>query len=272
MDIFQKFIKFYGNQLSKNDQTIKNYLLQNWDKEEKITEVSKKAFVSAASISRYIKKTRLNSYKNYLYQKRLSKQSFANQIDFDAAFKDIIKIKQDLLKNTLNSIEKDSLLRSCAVIERAECVYIIGMGYSRNQAEAMCMRLNRIGKKSIFIENLQELPFVNEKKDFKSCVCIAISQTGDSSSVNKVYNFFISNQVDVIGICCEDNSPMHKICKYVLQVPKIYSGMYLEAVYSEVTVSATLDFVYTYILFVNYEKSIKNYNLTVDTINEKTLK
>lgn len=272
MDIFKKFIKNYGNQSSKNDQIIRNYLLQNWEKEEKVTEVSKKAFVSTASISRYIKKTRLNSYKSYLYQKRISKQNFKGHIDYEVAFKDIARIKQELIKDTLESIDKDALLGSCSAIEQAECVYIIGMGYSRNQAEAMCMRLNRIGKKSIFIENLQELPFVNEKKDFENCVCIAISQTGDSSSVNKVCNFFISNQVEVVGICCEDNSPMNKLCKYVLQIPKIYSGMYLEAVYSEVTVSATLDFIYTYVLFANYEKSLKNYNLTVDTINGKTLK
>lgn len=271
MDIFKKFIKHYGNQTSNNDQIIRSYLLDNWDREEKILDISKQAFVSPASISRYVKKTRLSTYKKYLYQKKLSRENFNHPINFELAFEDIANTKKKLISDTLEGIDINVLLGSCEAVEKAECVYIIGMGYSRNQAEAMCMRLNRIGKKATFIENLQELPFVNEKKDFENCVCIAISQTGDSSSVNKVCNFFISNQVDVIGICCEARSPMHNLCKYVLQIPKIYSGMYLEAIYSEVTVSATLDFIYTYVLFINYETSIKNYNLTVDTINGKTL-
>ncbi len=271
MDVFKQFIKNYGNQTSSNDHLIREYLLENWDSDEKVLDISKNAYVSPASISRYIKKTRLSSYKNFLRQKKLSRDYLIDEIDYNKVFAEITKEKQKLISDTLNGIDKKQLIESCIEVERAECVYIIGMGYSRNQAEAMCMRLNRIGKKATFIENLQELPFVNEKKDFENCVCIAISQTGDSSSVNKVCNFFISNHVQVVGICCEGKSPMHKLCKYVLQIPKIYSGMYLEAIYSEVTVSATLDYIYTYVLFSNYEKSIKNYNKTVDTINGKTL-
>lgn len=271
MDIFKQFIKSYGNQTSVNDDLIRQYLLDNWESDEKVLDISKRAYVSPASISRFVKKTRLSSYKNFLRQKKLSRTYLGQDIDYNIAFSEIAKQKQKLIADTLEGIDKQQLIDSCIEVEKAECLYIIGMGYSRNQAEAMCMRLNRIGKKATFIENLQELPFVNEKKDFENCVCIAISQTGDSSSVNKVCNFFISNQVQVIGICCESTSPMHKLCKHVLQIPKIYSGMYLEAIYSEVTVSATLDFIYTYVLFSNYQQSINNYNMTVDTINGKTL-
>lgn len=272
MDIFNLFIKNYGNQTGSNDRLIKEYLLANWDSDEKILEISKNAYVSPASISRYIKKMRLATYKNFLRQKKLSRKSFAGEIDYEVAFKDIVKLKQNILDETVSLVDKESLIASCSEISSAECVYMVGMGYSRIHAEAMCMRLNRIGKKAIIIENLQELPFVNEQKNLENCVCISVSQTGSTSSVNKICNFFKSNNVPIIGICSIVNSPMGELCEYVLETPKIKSGMYLEAIYSEVTVGAILDFIYTHILFSDYEKSLKNYNITVDSINGKSLK
>ncbi|WOO86521.1 MurR/RpiR family transcriptional regulator [Mollicutes bacterium LVI A0039] len=269
MDIFQKFIKYYGNLTSTNDLQIKKYLLDNWDKDEKIMDVSKHGFVSAASISRYMKKMRLSSYKEYLRQKNMSRDHYVNDIDYPILFNQLIKKKKALLDDTLDSIDHEALMESCIGAANAEMIYIVGMGYSRNQAEAMCMRLNRIGKKAVHIENIQELPFVSNHAIDNNSLCIAISQTGDTSTVNKICRHFRANDVDVIGICCEKNTELHKIGTHILQIPKIYSGMYLEAIYSEVTVSATLDFIYTYILLENYENALENYNITVKTINGK---
>ncbi len=269
MEIFKRFITSYGNFKSNNDKLIKEYLLVNWEKNEKVVDVSKKGFVSTASISRYVKKMRLSSYKEYIRQKEFSKTYLNEKKNYNKVFKQIVTKKSELLELTLEAVDEKTLLDACDIINSSACVYLTGTGYSRNQAEAMSMRLNRIGKKAIFVENIQELPFVYEESFYKNSVCIAISQTGDTSNVNKVCDYFNNLNVKTIGICCTKKSILNNLVDITIMVPKIYSGMYLEAIYSEVTVGTVLDLIYSYILFENYEKSIISYQKSVDLINGK---
>lgn len=260
MNIFQKFIKNYGQMKTANDKQIKEFILSNWDNNYKIVELSKNAFVSNASISRYIKKMRLHSYKDFMRQKKFSRQYLGEEKEYGQVYKSIVDKKKLLLDETLANIDMDLLIKAGELVTTSETVYIVGMGYSRVQAEAMCMRLNRIGKKAIYIDSMQELPFVEEKLSDTRSVCIAISQTGDTSSVNNLCKHFNEVNVKTISIICECKSELATVSDIALCVPKIYSGMYLETVYSEVTVNAVLDFLYSHNLFENYEASIENYN------------
>lgn len=269
MEIFKRFITSYGNLKSNNDIQIKEYLLNSWEQNEKVVDVSKNGFVSTASISRYVKKMRLSSYKEYIRQKEFSKRYLDEEKDYNKVFKQIVIKKKDLLDLTLEMVDEKKLIEACNTISSSSCVFITGTGYSRNQAEAMSMRLNRIGKKAIYVENIQELPFVNEQSYYQNSVCIAISQTGDTSNVNKICDHFNNLNVKTIGICCTAKSALNSLVDIPIMVPKIYSGMYLETIYSEVTVGAILDLIYSYILFENYEKSIVSYNKSVDLINGK---
>lgn len=269
MEIFKSFVANYGNLKSNNDLQIKEYLLNSWDKDEKVVDVSKNGYVSTASISRFVKKMRLASYKDYLRQKKFSKIHLESEREYEQVFKQVIHKKKNLLDSTLETVNEADLLKACQAINSASCVFITGTGYSRNQAEAMSMRLNRIGKRAIFVENIQELPFVNEQSYYENSTCIAISQTGDTSNVNAICEHFKNLNVTTIGICCTLKSDLNKLVDLTIMVPKIYSGMYLETIYSEVTVGAILDMIYSYALFETYEKSLYSYNKSVDLINGK---
>ncbi len=263
MNIFKLFIAKYGNLTSANDRQIQKYLIATWDEDNKLIDVSKSAYVSNASISRFIKKMRLVSYKEFVRQKRFNRQYLTDEINYNKVFDEVIDKKKKLLDEVIKNIDEQKLLMASSAISEAEMVYIIGHGYSRLHADAICMRFNRIGKKAIYIDNMQKLPFLNETHQPSKCVCLAISQTGNTSTVNKLSKHFVDLNVKVISIVCEAKSKLEQISNITVFVPKIYSGMYLEAIYSEVTVNAILDFIYCYHLFENYEQSLENYNQSV---------
>ncbi len=269
MKIIEIFLTKYGKLNETNDLQIKKYLLSNIEDDDRIIDISKNAFVSPASISRYIKKIRFSSYKQYLKQKNFVCKNIDNEKNYEKIFEYINSSRKTLIDDTYKNIDKDQLQISCQLISKADIVFIVGLGYSKNQAEAMVMRFNRIGKKTIYVENIQDLPFLEEPKRFKSPICIAISQTGSSTVVNEICNKFQSQSIPIISISSTFNSPLEKMSTNTILIPKIASGVFLETIYSEVTVSLVMDYVYSYVLFENYAQSLDAYNHSVEYINGK---
>ncbi len=264
MNKFKHFVSKYESNMTNNDLIIKQYILKNWHNSMKSKDICKEAHVSMASMSRFIKKMRLKSYKQFKNQYEFSNLYLNEKCDYDIVFNYIADFKQTLISETQKTNDSTLINQVSDILSQSDRIYFVGLGYSKNQSQAMIKRLSRIGKCAQIVNNLQDIAFLDNKNNLDEVVCFAISQTGETKEVIDLIKYFKGQHSQVITITSEPESSIHMLSDIGLIVPKVNSGMFIETLYSEVTVNYLLDCIFVKILFDNYEESLTNYNKTFD--------
>ncbi len=260
MDKLMEYIKTYDYKLKGNDLVIRDHALENWDVLNQSQTLSKKAFVSKASISRYIKKMKFRSFKHFMLQKEYSQTHLQEgQIDYNWLFNYIEKEKINLLKQTNSINETERIIKVGRELSTSEFIYITGAGYSKIQGETIQKRLSRLGKEVQFIGSPQVMPFVRKNISLQNSLLLCISQTGETKEAIEICKIFANQNCPIVAITSDLDSTLAHLANDTLQVPKVCSGLLLETIYSEVTVNYLLDCIYSVELMDNYEQNIENY-------------
>ncbi len=263
MDYLKYYMENFNQKMSLNDESVKKYVLENWEELEQLSEISSNAYVSNATVSRYFKKMRFRGFKHFM---KVKDDSQKISKDYKELFSQIAKQKSKLINDT-KILNDSEILNECAIkLSDSEIIYLIGHGYSKVEAELLRMRLLRIGFEAIYIENIKDIPFMRSKNNLNKACCLALSQSGQTTEVNKILDYFYTNGAYTIVITSEGNESLKKYAHSTLSVPKVCSSYLLETLYSEVTVNYIFDCLYAVVLINNYEKSIKEYNKSIELV------
>lgn len=242
--------------LSKNELRVREYLLNNYHKEFKTTQISNDLFISASTVSRYLKKINYKSIYQLNADKKLDNE------DYSKVFERILQMKTELLSKTAEINSVKAVKEFTDILTKVKTIYIYGLGYSSMEGRNLQLRLSRIGYRVILLYNRHDMMMLSSSKEMKNSVCLFISQTGETEELIQTSIFLKEYDVKKLLLTNNPHSTLAKECDHQLLVPKIYSGYLMEIIFSEVTISLLLDFIYAIILLDNYDDSIKVYNKT----------
>lgn len=173
---------------SNQEQMILVYLEQNITKLESysLTQIADNNFCSTTSVTRLVKKLGYNSFKEMQLAINLSKYT-------------TIKETNNQINNTFIKAIKD-----------ANCVYVYAKGASQISALYLFRKLIKSGYDASYIEE-QDLLYSLQNK-----TVLCISNTGETSTVNKVMKDIKEyNNCNILAIT-HDNSTLHKLANNTL--------------------------------------------------------
>lgn len=263
MEKIKKYLQSYDFNLSKNEKLVKNYLIKSNEQQISSKKLSKKLFISQSTVSRYLKKIRYKSLKEFNADLIIQNQ------DLTTNFDDIVNTKISLIKATNQISQQEKFIKIAKQISNARLIYIYGVGYSEIAGRNLQLRLSRIGFNVILLNNRHDIILQSAAKQMNDVVCLFISQTGETHELIEICLFIQKYNVKSYVITNNEHSPMAKMVDEFLLVPKIYIGYKIETIFSEVTVSVILDQLYYTIIDSNYNQCITNYRQTKAMLTSK---
>ena len=188
-------------QLSKIEQNILKYLYDNIDNLKRIgiRKVAKDNFTSTTIIYKLCKKLGFEGYSDMIYNISYSNKS--NETDTNV----------DIFSNAYNQLNLNLVPLSKILKEsKNKLIMLLGVGYSQMIANYMSERFVINGFKCIANTHLQLL----DKSNAKDVLLIAISNSGESSSILEVVQTAKDNNVQIISFVGNENSTLAKLSDF----------------------------------------------------------
>ncbi|UJF14683.1 MurR/RpiR family transcriptional regulator [Jeotgalibaca sp. MA1X17-3] len=255
-------IKSIRDQLPKAEKRLGDYILKNPGEVLYMTaqELGEVSGTSAATVIRLSKKLEMKSFsqlKIFLHNEwdRDSKEGYSDITPEES----IMDIKEKLLGNayqslsdTLSLLDNERIEQATNAIEKADIIYIFGMGSSYLVAENIGQKYSRIGKTCIVLNDIHGLitAMVNSKSDN---LFIGISNSGRTSEVLKLIKLANKNNMQTMSITQFGNNPISNEANIKLQHIRVNEPAYRGAA----TVSLHVQFYLVDVLFYTY--SSKHY-------------
>lgn len=162
------------------------------------------------------------------------------------------------LKSTLENLNYDDVKQAVQLMQKANRVYLFGVGSSGLVAAELCHRLNRVGKTCIFLQDahtgLAYAP-VTDKKD----VVICFSYSGETKEVYLAAQNAQSHGVPVIAVTRTRPNTLRTFAGITLPVPDTEKRVRVGAVASKVSQMFIVDVLYMCMVqkdFAEYENML----------------
>lgn len=258
MDNLVLRIRQEAPKMSKNYKKIAEYILHNMEEcvELKATEIGIKSNTSSASVIRFAKSmgySGLNEFKIAMVKELHTKKNntFSTRIDVPIQVEDSLEEigykVEDLAKNSITDLfyQMDYVQLSAVIdkIEKAENVYLVGIGASSLAAYDLYHKLNRINKKTMFnFETHMMVEFLHYIKN--EDVLIAFSYSGNSTEV--IYPAEIAKErgASVVAITQAKKSKLSELANHVLTVPSNEDVIRVGAMNSRMNTMLVGDMIY----------------------------
>lgn len=188
-------------QLSKIEQNILKYLYDNIDNLKKIgiRKVAQDNFTSTTIIYKLCKKLGFEGYSDMIYNISFSSKSSDTDTNVD------------IFSNAYNQLNLNLVPLSKTLKEsKNKLIMLLGVGYSQMIANYMSERFVINGFKCIANTHLQLL----DKSNAKDVLLIAISNSGESSSILDVVQTAKNNDIKIISFVGNENSTLAKLSDF----------------------------------------------------------
>ena len=202
-------INSYYDNLSKSDQAISNYLIENMDTAARLSiqEFAKNTKVSTATISRFAKKIGFDSFQDLKLAihstEKFKSDNFFSELSPEDSYKDILAknftSNISSLNATLQLIESETLDKVMNILLSAKTCGFFGLGGSNAVALIAYHKFLRMPLQQMLASKLTE----------KDCAFV-ISHTGKNKDTLKIVDILKSNHVPVIAITSFANSALVK--------------------------------------------------------------
>ncbi|CAM3723432.1 MurR/RpiR family transcriptional regulator [Erysipelothrix urinaevulpis] len=178
-----------SDQFTSNEKKIATFISHNLGiiPEMTIQELSDRTGTSPAAISRFCKKIDSDSFQSFKVNlsSELALRPYINEnvqsIDSVDA-ETILSINTNLMKSTLENIDEEQIDQAIAAIQKADIIFVHGIGFSKLSAQNIRLKWSLVGKTIIIVEELDfarsTLPTVAD-----SALFIALSNSGKSVEI-----------------------------------------------------------------------------------------
>ena len=264
------FIESRYDSFSQAEKTIADFFLTNCDETDfSAQNISKKLFVSVASLSRFAKKCGFKGYREFIFKYRESQTGRSHPITENA--KNVLSIYQDLLNKMYSLIREEQISRIVQYFYDKERVIVFGVGSSGLAAKEMESRFMRIG---VDIDSLQEPDFMRMKGVFLNSrsLVIGVSISGDTESVLYLLEEAHSRGATTILITSSDKAFYRTFCNEVLLTASL---KHLEASYMispQFPVLMVIDLLYSEYIGKNREETMAMHSDTLRALYAKEIR
>ncbi|TDX45129.1 RpiR family transcriptional regulator [Halanaerobium congolense] len=264
-------IKEMFNDFTTTEEKIANYILDHKMEISNLSvkELAQAADSSPASVVRFCKKLKYEGYQDFKISLIKDIQDYDNQsrtkIYDDIAVDDEIEEIMDklaydnikVIENTIKLLSVDELKRAVAAVEKADNIYIFGIGASGLVAKDLEYKLMRI-KKTVIYYSDTHAQLSSAANMENTDLAIAISYSGQSLEVYEALKTAKKRGAETIAISKYGDNPLNRIADIKLQVAGSEKNLRLGAITSRIAQLTAVD-----ILFVAFAKNdfskISNY-------------
>lgn len=244
---------FFMKEKEENDFSAKN--------------ISKKLYVSEASLSRFAKKCGFSGYREFLFHYQQEKETKKVFPVHDYHSTQVLDTYQELLNKTYHLMNEEQMERIVKLLSTKSRIYVYGKGSSGLVAQEMKLRFMRLGVniEAITDEHIMKM---NAVLLDKNCLVIGISVSGTNEEVlNSLQMAKAQDSSTILMSARRDKS--FRFCDEVLVVA---SKKYLEngmAISPQFPVLVMVDIVYS--RFLESDKFHKEalHDLTLNALHEK---
>ncbi len=250
---------------TSSEQKIGNYILENY---KEVTSLSVKDFAaktntSPASIVRFAKKLGYNGFtelKIELASSRLEDKGddITNIIRADDKMEEMIKKVEfnsiETIKETVKLLNSKSISAAISEINKADTIYLFGVGASALVATDLQYKLLRINKKVIFQldNNLQLATAVHIDSDD---IALGISYSGSTREVNIGMAEAKKNGAKCISITSSGKNNLADIADINLYVPNIEKELRVGAISSRLSQLMLTDIIFLAVAKENFDQT-----------------
>lgn len=161
--------------LTNVEKMIADYFLNGVENDELSSkDVSKKLFVSEASLSRFAKKLGFSGYREFQFA---YKQKLPSSKELDFLTKQVLNSYQKTLEKTYSLINNDQMIRVAMMLDEYERVYVYGIASSAVVAREFKLRFMRLGLDVDYLAEAHSIRMNVSRVNEKSLV-IGISVSG----------------------------------------------------------------------------------------------
>lgn len=160
-----------------------------------------------------------------------------------------------LLHDTVDTINNDTLAKAINIIRSVNRIFIYSVGTSAPLAEMLRSRLFRLSYHSIAITDayLQIMQAAMLKKDD---ALIAISRSGEPSTLREAVVIARRNGVKTIAITCDAHSPIAQEAEY--SITAVSKEIRSEIMASPVPLLSVIDVIYVVLVMQDKLKTVEN--------------
>ena len=201
------------NQLTPLEKKRAQYVIADHDASTDISSkaVSRRVFVSEASLPRFAKKCGFSGYREYIYQYQ---ESFTEAKPLPSnLMTNVFESYQELLNKSYSIIDEEKILRIIKLLLSQKRVYIYGKGSSGLVAEEMKFRFMRIGLVCEAVTD-NHIMQMNQVLLDNECLVIGLSISGKTPEVlgglkmakrrNAKTVLFTANQTNEASAYCDE--------------------------------------------------------------------
>jgi len=238
---------------SKNDKKIAEYFLHNKEKAALMTtnDLAKATATSTAAIIRFAQKHGYSGISDFkidlvsdnikkpklLYKPITKADSMQDLID-----KSFISNNQTITK-TYQLIDASSLQKAISILNKADKIYLLGLGDSALACNDFMNKLARIDKRVVkyseFHIQMASLSYASEN----DCV-VAISSSGETKDIIKACNYAKQAHAKIIAITQFNQNSLSKLADIDLYIPSIELEARLGPISSRLSALIVTDLLY----------------------------
>lgn len=212
--IIPKIESLYQN-FTPLEKTIADFFIHNTEKINLSSKnISKKLFVSEATLSRFSKKCGFKGYREFIF---LYKQNFVEKPSNITTnyTKQVLSTYQELLNKSYALVDEDQITRITNLFSKKKRVYVYGRGSSALVAQEIKLRFMRIGVniESIVDSHIMKMNVVLLNSD---CLVIGISVSGKTAEILDSLKDAKSHNATTILITARKEKRFEKFCDEIM--------------------------------------------------------
>ncbi len=225
------------------EKSIADFFIQNREKLDfSAKAVAERLFVSEASLSRFAKKCGYRGYREFIYQYQ---ETFVeNQEQITRNTRRVLNAYQELTNKTYSLLDEAQIGRIAKMLERAERVFVCGMGSSGIAADEMEMRFMRIG---VNIQSVKDIDLMHMQSVFQNekSLIVGISLSGQRKGVRYLLQESHKKGAKTVLITTTSREEFHEFCDEQLVVPSLKHLNYGNLISPQFPVLVMLDIIYS---------------------------
>ncbi|AAP96193.1 N-acetylmannosamine kinase [[Haemophilus] ducreyi] len=247
-----------------------------------LSEVAKQLDVGEATFIRFCRTLGFKGYTDFKLdlaielatQEKESNSIFDTDVSESDSAKEIAVKLQSSLNNviaeTINLLDFKELENVVAELQKAQRIFLFGVGSSGLTAEDAKHKLMRIGLQTDAVTN-NHFMYMQASLLCQGDVVIGISHSGHSQEVISALGIARNNHAKTIAITHYIRSPITNVADYVLINGNRQGHMQGDSIGTKMSQLFVLDLIYVLLVKAAPEKSIQHKQKTLDVILEQRL-
>ena len=203
-----------------SEKSIADFFIHNTEESDISSKaLSKKLFVSEASISRFAKKCGFDGYRQFAF---VYKESFEKTTpNITASYtKQVLDTYEELLNKSYTLIDEDQMKRIVNIFSNKKRIYIYGRGSSGLVAQEMKLRLMRLG---VNVEAISDSHIMKMNSVLMNgeCLVIGISVSGNTKEVINSLKESSKRGASVVLITSKQDEDMKDYCDEIVFIESV---------------------------------------------------